>query len=112
MILEAEDIRKAIAILNDGFLYDGIQHKNLLKFYGCYLNEVTFQTDFLNDENEDEDDNLALKDAPKDSKISLKNMEGHGSAKSNVTYQVGLITEEFQHSSLQSYFTYFQEKER
>ena len=105
MILEAEDIRKAINILNEGFLYDGLRHKNLLKFYGCYLNEVTFQTDFYTDDNEKEED-----DENESDKISFK--KGEGLNNRGVTYQVGLITEEFQQTSLYSYFSYFQEKDR
>lgn len=82
MILEAEDIRKALDILNEGFLYNGIPHKNLLKFYGSYLNEVTFQTDFLNDmdEKEDDEDNNTIKE----SKIPLKNVEAFNNR--GVTY--------------------------
>ena len=38
LILEAEDIHKALNILNEGFLFNGIPHKNILKFYGCYMN--------------------------------------------------------------------------
>jgi hypothetical protein len=56
LILEAEDMQKAIHILNEGFLYDGIPHRNLLKFYGCYLNEITFQTDFFTEEFEKDED--------------------------------------------------------
>mgnify|MGYP000217447265 CR=1 FL=1 len=47
LILEAKDLKKALDTLNEGFLFNGIRHRNALKFYGCYLNEVTFQNDFL-----------------------------------------------------------------
>lgn len=107
MILEADDLRKAINILNEGFFYDGITHKNLLKFYGCYLNEVNFLTDFYTDDNEKEEDE---ENNENENKISLKKLEGLNNR--GVTYQVGLITEEFQQTSLYSYFSYFQEKDR
>ena len=58
LILEAEDLNKALNILNEGFLYNGIAHKNLLKFYGCYMNEISFQSDFMEnpgESNEEED---------------------------------------------------------
>jgi hypothetical protein len=52
LILEADNMNKALNILNEGFLYNGLTHKNLLKFYGCYLNEVTFQSNFYEDDHE------------------------------------------------------------
>lgn len=42
LILEADNLSKALNALNEGFLYNGVAHKNLLKFYGCYLNTAVF----------------------------------------------------------------------
>lgn len=47
LILEADDLHKALEILNEGFLYNGLKHKNMLKFHGCYLNEISFSTELL-----------------------------------------------------------------
>jgi hypothetical protein len=80
LILEAEDLHKALKILNEGFLYNGIQHKNTLKFYGCYLNEVTFSTGFLNEEGHDKEED---EDKEPGNLLPIKKQEG---VKEGVTY--------------------------
>lgn len=61
LILEAEGLQQALSILNEGFLYNGHKHKNLIKFYGGYLNQVQLMSNFCDDippeEKEDEKDN-------------------------------------------------------
>ena len=95
-------MNKALNILNEGFLYNGLTHKNLLKFYGCYLNEVTFQSNFYEDDNE--------KDQEEESDIKISLQDTNIISGSGVTYQVGLITESFNDINLASYFNYFASK--
>ena len=57
LILEVDSMNKALNILNEGFLYNGFSHRNLLKFYGCYLHEAALlgdigDFDFEKDEDE------------------------------------------------------------
>ena len=54
LILEAEDITKALDILNEGFTFNRIKHPNLLNFLGCYMNEVAFQSNFLQEIDEED----------------------------------------------------------
>lgn len=102
LILEADTINKALNILNEGFLYNGITHKNLLKFYGCYLNEVSFQSTFYESEND--------KDPEEEVELKLELEDKNMISGTGITYQVGLITESFQDINLFSYFNYFAHK--
>jgi hypothetical protein len=55
LILEAEDLSKALKIFNEGFMFNGYEHRNLLKFNGGYLNEIPISTGFFEDFQEEED---------------------------------------------------------
>lgn len=53
----------ALNTLNEGFLYNGLTHKNLLKFYGCYMTESTFHNDFFEEgleKDQDEEEHASL----------------------------------------------------
>lgn len=55
LIIEVDDLKRALDIMSEGFKFNSLQNPGLLKFHGCYLEEIQGQvSSFLQDEYEGE----------------------------------------------------------
>jgi len=81
--MEAQNLPKALQVVNQGFLYNGLEHQNIISFLGCYLSEIHML------ELESEHEACINGASPEDAKVEKD------AFKRNKTYQIGLITKHF-----------------
>lgn len=88
--------------MNEGFLYNRLQHRNVLKFRGVYMNEIRFNTGF----DESSEDRSLKRDNDEEEKDQTNKLN-LGSNQKGVSYQVGIITEVYSHISLNQYLSFY-----
>jgi len=95
--MEAENLTKALNVLDEAFKFNGVKHPNILKFHGCYMSESTFS--------------LIEQEAPLENGLNTDDKHEHEEEIIvKATYQVGLITEWYERVTASHFLSHLTQK--